>query len=213
MGGANQVWGGSTSAIFANPANLPLYRVYHIEALAAFSPEARRQSYGGAVADSTTNRLTGGFGGTWSQQDPDGIKRSWTDLRLTLAYPFGDRLSFGLTGRYLRVAQGVASGPLGSSLPSDGTRGEPIFNHFTFDAGLNVAPASGLRLGLVGHNLTNPSHGLAPTTLAGGVGYAASIFGVEGDVLAEGKCASPPNTSSTSSTRISTTPRNSSWLR
>ncbi|HVJ93752.1 MAG TPA: hypothetical protein VM580_28310, partial [Labilithrix sp.] len=48
MAGAQQVWGGSTTAVFVNPANLPLYRLYHLEALAAFSPEAARQSYGGA---------------------------------------------------------------------------------------------------------------------------------------------------------------------
>src|SRR5262245_33120692 len=87
MGGGANALGTSTQAIFGNPANLPLARVYHFEALAAVGPEARRQSYGGAVADSSTNRLAGGFAGVFSLMDPDGIHRGWTDLRLTLAYP------------------------------------------------------------------------------------------------------------------------------
>lgn len=185
MAGAQNALGSSTTAIFMNPANLPLQRVYHFEALGAFSPEARRQSYGGAVADSSTSRLAGGFGGTWSQMDPDGIKRQWTDLRLTLAYPLSDRISFGLTGRYLRAAQNISSGPLGSSLASDGTSDGPNFNSFTFDAGVTVIPTEGLRLGLVGHNLTVPSNGFAPTTLAGGIGYQTSIFAIEVDGLAD----------------------------
>lgn len=181
MAGAQQALGGSTTAIYLNPANLALYRMYHLEALATFSPEARRQSYGGAIADSSTNRLAGGFAGTWSSLDPDGIKRTWTDLRMALAYPLGDRVSVGLTGRYLRLNQGLARGPLGASLVSDGTPGGPLFNGFTFDAGVGVSPIDSLRIGLSGRNLTAPGTGLAPTVLAGGVGYTNSIFTVEAD--------------------------------
>jgi hypothetical protein len=185
MGGAQTALGNSTIALFENPANLPLSRVYHFEALAAIAPEPRRQSYGGAVADSATNRLAGGFGGTWNQLDPDGIHRTWTDLRLTLAYPFADRFSIGATGRYLRVSQGTATGPFGSSFASDGTSGDPIVNNFTFDLGATLIPANGFYLGAVGHNLTNPGTGLAPTTLTGGIGYSQETFSLEGDVLAD----------------------------
>ena len=45
-----------------------------------------------AVADSSTSRLAGGFGGTWSILDPDRVHRTWTDLRLALAYPLSDRI-------------------------------------------------------------------------------------------------------------------------
>ncbi len=185
MAGAQQVWGGSTTAVFVNPANLPLYRVYHIEALAAFSPEARRQSYGGAVVDSSTSRLAGGFGGTWSQMDPDGIRRTWTDLRLTLAYPLGDRFSLGLTGRYLRANQGTQRGPLGASLASDGTRDEPIVSEFTFDAGAAVALTEHLRLAFSGRNLTAPGHGLMPLGVAGGLGWSNQTITVEGNSLVD----------------------------
>lgn len=183
MGDAQQAFGGSTNALFANPANLPLYRVYHAEGLASFGPEARRQSYGGAIVDSSTSRLAGGFGGTWSQMDPDGIKRSFTDLRLALAYPLGDRLSVGITGRYLRVTQRTAAGPLGASLASDGTSGDPIFSQFTFDAGLGAQVTENIRLGLSGRNLTAPGTALAPVGLAGGGGYSNGTLTLEVDEL------------------------------
>ena len=185
MAGAQNALGTSTTSLFLNPANLPVARVYHFEGFAAISPEARRQSYGGAVADSSTNRIAGGFGGTWSTMDPDGIKRTWTDLHLGLAYPLGDKFSLGATGRYLRVGQAVSSGPFGASLASDGTRGDPLFNTFTFDVGATVIPVQQLRIGVVGHNLTNPGSGLAPTLLAGGVGFTQDIFSIEGDAMVD----------------------------
>jgi hypothetical protein len=185
MGGALNAVGTSTTSLYLNPANLALARVYHFEVLTAISPEARRQSYGGAVVDSSTSRLAGGFSGVWSQLDPDGIHRQWTDLRLALAYPLGDKIALGMTGRYLRVDQGVAAGPFGASLVSDGTRDGPLYNSFTFDAGITVVPIDELRLGLVGHNLTNPGTGIAPTTLAGGVGFTQKDLAIEADLLGD----------------------------
>jgi hypothetical protein len=185
FGGAQTALGTSTTALYGNPANLPLARVYHFEGLAAFMPEAKRQSYGAGVVDSSTGRLAGGVGGTWNIQDPEGIHRQWTDLRLALAYPLGDRFSVGAAGRYLRADQGITSGPLGQSYASDGSLGSPIFNSFTFDLGLTVLPLDGLRIGAVGHNLTNPGTGLAPTVVQGGVGYGRDIFSIEGDAAAD----------------------------
>ena len=185
FGGAQSALGASTTAIYDNPANLPIARVYHFEGIASVSPEARRQSYGGAVVDSNTSRLAGGFAGTWNIMDPDGIHRTWTDLRLSLAYPLGDKISAGITGRYLRAAQSLASGPFGQSLASDGTGGAPLLNNFTFDVGATLMPTNGVRIGLVGKNLTNPGSGLAPTLLKGGVGYFNDTFSIEADGLAD----------------------------
>ncbi len=185
MGGARTALGSSTNALWGNPANLPLSRVYHFEALGAWGPEARRQSYGGAVVDSSTNRLAGGFGGVWNITDPNGMRRQWTDLRLTLAYPLIDKLSVGVTGRYLRVNQSVSSGPLGDSLVSGGTRGEAIFNTATIDLGVTLAPIEGLRIGAVGKNLTNPGTGVAPTLFMGGIGYQTGIVSVEAEGVAD----------------------------
>lgn len=173
MGGAVQAYGGSTTAVLANPANLYAFRSYALEGLAAFTPEAGRQSYGGAVADST-GPLAGGFAGTWSQMDPDGLKRRWTDLRLSLAYALGNTgITLGATGRYLRVSQNIAAGPLGASLASGGTPDDPMFSELTFDAGAAIALGERFRAGVTGRNLTAPGTALAPLALVGGVGYSS----------------------------------------
>src|SRR5258708_25065313 len=137
MGGALDALGVSTTALFLNPANMALARVYHIEALGSFSPESQRQTFGGAIVDSVlnTSRLAGGLGGTWSQFEPGGMKRTWTDMRAGLAIPLGDHLALGAAGRWLHVEQAVAAGPFGPSLASDGTHDGPVFNSITIDAG------------------------------------------------------------------------------
>ena len=184
MGGALTALGVSTTALYLNPANMSLARVYHIEAFAAFSPEAQRQTYGAAAVDSVinTSHVAGGFAGTWSELDPDGIDRTWTDLRAGASFPLGDYLSLGATARWLRVEQAVSAGPFGTSAASDGTPTSPIFNGPTFDLGA-TGSLGGFRLGVVGHNLTNPGTALAPTTGALGLGFTSDTFSVEGDGL------------------------------
>jgi hypothetical protein len=185
MGGALNALGVSTSSLYLNPANMPLARVYHLEALAAFSPEAKRQTYGIAVVDSILSKshVAGGLAAAWSQLDPDGIHRTWTDVRGALALPLGDHLSLGAGARWLRINQAVGQGPFGPSLASDGTPSSPIFNAVTLDAGATASLGDGLRIAIVGHDLTNPGTGLAPTTGAAGVGYFTSAFSVEADGL------------------------------
>jgi hypothetical protein len=184
MGGALTALGVSTTALYLNPANMSLARVYHIETFAAFSPEAGRQTYGAAAVDSVinTSHVAGGFAGTWSELDPDGIHRTWTDLRAGASFPLGEYFSIGATARWLRVEQAVSAGPFGSSAASDGTAGSPIFNSPTFDLGA-TGSLGGFRLGVVGHNLTNPGNALAPTTGAAGLGYTSEVFSIEGDGL------------------------------
>jgi hypothetical protein len=185
FGGAQAALGTSTVALYGNPAGLTLARVYHFEGLAAVSPEARRQSYGIAAVDSSTSRLAGGIAGTVNMLDPDGIHRTWTDVRLGLAYALGDRFSVGAAARYLRANQGITSGPFGASLASDGSPSGPVLNDLTFDLGATLVPADGFRIGIVGKNLTNPGVGFAPTTLQGGAGYTSDLFSVEADAMAD----------------------------
>jgi len=182
MGDALNALGVSTPALFMNPANLPLARVYHLEAFAAYSPEAQRQTYGLAIVDSVLNaaHVSGGLGGTWNQMDPDGLHRTWTDVRAALAAPLGDYLSLGITGRYLNVTQNHGAGPFGPSYASDGNSGGSLFNQLTFDLGA-TAILGDFRLGLVGHNLTNPGTAIAPTTGVLGLGYTSQIFSAEVD--------------------------------
>ncbi len=187
MGGALDALGVSSTALFLNPANMALARVYHIEAVGGFSPESQRQSYGGAIVDSVlnTSHLAGGLGGTWSQMDPNGLHRTWTDLRAGLALPLGDHLALGAGLRWLHVDQSIAAGPFGPSLASDGAHDSPIFNSVTLSAGATATIVDGLKVAVSGDDLTNPGTALAPTLLRGGVGYSNSVVAVEVDGLAD----------------------------
>jgi hypothetical protein len=182
MGGALNALGVSTDALFLNPANMALARVYHFEGLAAYSPDAKRQTYGGAIVDSVINgaHISGGLGGTWSEIDPGGLHRVWTDLRGGLALPLGEFLSLGATVRYLRADQDRGVGPFGPSPASDGMNGA-LFQGITFDAGATVSILNGLHISVVGHDLTNPGTALAPLVGAVGIGYTTPVFSIEGD--------------------------------
>jgi hypothetical protein len=182
MGGALNALGVSTASLFLNPANMALAKVYHLEALAAYSPEAKRQTYGAAIVDSVLNssHIAGGLGGTWNEFDPSGIHRTWTDVRGGVALPLGEYLALGATLRYLRVTQDLGVGPFGTSYASDGGA-SALLNTITFDAGATVSVLDGLRIAVVGHNLTNPGTALAPIVGAAGVGYFTPTFAIEGD--------------------------------
>jgi hypothetical protein len=185
MGGGLAATGASTVALYQNPANMELSRVYHFEAEGAYSPEARRYNFGGAIVDSATGRFAGGLAADFGMLDPDGIHRSWTDFRIGLSYQLGDHLAFGIGGRYLGVDQATGVGPFGDSLISGGTGTKPLCQYLTFDAGLTVTPVAGFHIGVVGHNLTNPGVSLAPTTLVGAIGYDSHVFALEADVLTD----------------------------
>jgi len=114
--------------------------------------------------------------------DPDGLHRIWSDIRAAIALPLGDYVALGVAGRYLHVDQHTGVGPLGPSTASDGTSSGAIFNQLTFDVGATVALGD-FRLGAVGHNLTNPSTALAPTTAVLGLGYTSGVFALEADGL------------------------------
>ena len=186
MGGGLNALGVSTTGLYQNPANIALARVYHLEALAGYAPESQRESFGLAIVDSVinTSHISGGVAATWNQFDPSGMHRVWTDVRAGLALPLGDHFAFGVTGRWLHVDQAVSVGPFGPSLASDGTSTGPLYNTLTFDVGA-TAMLGDFRLGLVGHNLTNPGVSLAPTTMAGGLGYLTQVFAVELDGLVD----------------------------
>ena len=184
MGGALNALGVSTTALSLNPANMTLARVYHIEALGAFSPESLRQTYGLAIVDSVINssRIAGGIEAAASGLDPNGLHRTWTDVRGALALPLGDVLTLGVAGRWLEVNQSSGAGPFGGSFASGGDSSGPLLNTITFDAGA-TAVLGGFRIGVAGHNLTNPGTALAPTTAAGGIGYQTDVFAIEADGL------------------------------
>lgn len=184
--GATRALSSSTEALFDNPANMSVSRVYHLTALAQIWPESGRQSYGAAAVDSigSSSRLAGGVGATYNTQDTDGINRRWTDIRFAMSYPFSDQFYMGVAGRYLMLSQN-GDGPLGTSLASSGLSGDKIVRNITFDAGATFKPTDGLSLSLVGMNLNNPGNGFQPTAVAGGIGFGKDLYSIEGDVLAD----------------------------
>ncbi|HEY3237483.1 MAG TPA: hypothetical protein VGJ84_22380, partial [Polyangiaceae bacterium] len=186
-GEAQRALSNSLSALFINPANMMATRVYHVGAFAQIWPEARRQSYGAAAVDSIVSRwgLAGGIGGSWNRQDPDGLKRQWTDLRFALALELSDLFLVGLGGRYLSLGQDGFSGPLPPSLASGGLKDKRIINGFSLDTGATFRPLKQLSVALVGNNITNPDNGLQPASLGGGVGVALDILSLEADMVGD----------------------------
>jgi len=124
MGGALRAAGNGTTGMFLNPANLALTRIYHIEAIGEVTPETGRQVYGGALVDSTTNRLAGGTAVTGGFMDPSGTDRSWIDIRMGLAFPISDVIYVGLGGRYLKLTEN-GDGPFGKSSKASGGLKDP----------------------------------------------------------------------------------------
>lgn len=193
MAGALRAVGNSTTAMFLNPAAMVETRVYHIEALAQVSPEARRQVYSGVVTDSVTGRLAGGLSVSGGFVDPDGIDRSYLDARVGIAYPVSDRLFVGLTGKYEKIFQEgtLRTGGLGAShvsgglVDAEGGGRLPVVDEFTFDAGVAVRVSDSVFIGALGQNLTFPGNSLLPTSVGGGLGIGTSDFSVEGDVLGD----------------------------
>lgn len=190
MAGALRAAGGSNSAIYLNPANLGLTRIYHIDALAQFTPEAGRHLYGGSIVDST-RRFSGAFSLVGGFQDSDGVDRSSIDVRAALAFAISDMFHVGVGGRYLSLQQ-EGLGVLGDSRVSGGLReeGDPtqreaLVNTFTFDAGVTMRATDEIHISVVGTNLTYPDNGLLPTTVGGGIAWATEDFTIEADGVAD----------------------------
>ncbi|HEX9619071.1 MAG TPA: hypothetical protein VF989_02985 [Polyangiaceae bacterium] len=186
LAGAQRAYATSLGALFLNPANMAVARVYHVGALAQIWPEARRQSYGAAAVDSVVSSagVAGGIGATYNIQDPDGVDRQYNDLRFALALPISDSFFAGVGGRYLWLSQD-GFGPLGPSPASGGLRDERIVSGVTFDAGLTLKPGDLLAISLVGNNLNDPDNGFQPLSIAGAIGVGTRDFTVEADALAD----------------------------
>lgn len=186
LGGAVRAMATGPTALFFNPANLAAARDYRVEGTGQIWPEAKRQSYGAAIADARINpNLAGGVAANYTWQDSDGLRRKALDLRLGLAMPVSDKFFLGASGHYVRVLQ-QGLGPLGPSYASGGRPDDPLVNQLSFDAGLSIRPSSSFALGLVGTNLTFPGHAFLPTTFGGGFGFGVvDALTLEGDALVD----------------------------
>jgi hypothetical protein len=190
MGGAVRVLGMSTSAITANPANLGLQRVYHLEALGSYDTAAHDARYGAGVLDSYTSHLGLGVMASQSYEGlTDPQSRNATDVHVALGLPLADKIAFGVSGRYLSVDQN-GTGPLNESTPIAISSGDPSsFTGYTFDAGLAMGIGELLHFAAVGYNLTNPSTALAPLMIGGGVGLQSQVVSFEVNAVAVDRSA------------------------
>ncbi|MRG92866.1 hypothetical protein GF068_13130 [Polyangium spumosum] len=176
---------------------MALARLYHIEAMGQFTPEAVRALGGGAIVDSITSstRVAGGLAFTGGILDPDGVDRGFIDARAAAAYPLGDRVFIGLGGRYLRLIQdgfgplddaaGARYSAVSGGLVDDAGQRLPSVDTFTFDAGLTIKITDKVHLGVAGQNLTHPGHGLLPTTVGAALGYGTEDIAIEVDGVAD----------------------------
>jgi len=186
VAGAIRSTSSSTAALYANPANMAIAQVYHAGAFAEIYPEAGRQTFGGAVVDSllSSTGLSGGVSFAWTQQDPGGLGRQWTDLRFGLALPIPDVLYVGVSGRYLQIDQ-TGTGPLGYSKASGGQSGGILMETITVDVGATFRPIPEIVMSLVGYNLTSPDTSLVPLMGAASGGFLTGDFSIAADVVLE----------------------------
>lgn len=186
IAGAVRSVGSSTTGLFANPATMAMSKVYHLEGIVNIWPEAVRQTYGVGAVDSvgSSTGLAGGIGAAYSIQDPQGVDRKATDVRIGVAYPISDKFFVGITPKYLRLEQN-GQGPFGPSLASGGLANEAIVNSWSFDAGLGLRLGDSFTLGVLGTNLTNPGHSFAPTSAGGGLGFSTRELSISADFVAD----------------------------
>ncbi len=184
MGGAARAFGQSTSAIGSNPANLAAQNVYHFELLGGLDTKAHRLQYGAAIVDAVTQRLAMGalVSRTDQGNDSDPYRRGALDVRVGVAFPFGDKLAVGLAGHYLRLTQD-GTGLFGESPASRSGGDAATYRGFTLDAGISLLASESVRIGFVAYNLTNPGTALAPLMFGGGLGFRRSDFTIEANVV------------------------------
>lgn len=189
LSGGLRALSNSTDAIFFNPANMAVARTYHVGGIVQIWPQADRQSYGAAAADSARRHgIAGGLAATWTRQDPDGVDRKAFDFRVAMAAPLSDQFFVGGGLRYLALSEdGYPSGSDGlrPSAAAAGLGSDDIVADITFDAGLTLKPVPELSLAISGQNLTDTGHGFLPLLLGGGAGFGNEDFSLEVDAVSD----------------------------
>lgn len=176
MGSGARASAASTAALQYNPANLALSRIYHIETMVGFRPQAMNFQFGGALVDSFSSPVAMGVSYRYILGNGhDG--HAGMDGRIGLAIPIGDAFSIGVAGRYVSFTrEGQASGD---------SRG-PYAEGITMDAGIRVTPIQGLHIAAVGQNLIDFGSPLVPRLVGGGASYTIdSMFTIAVDGMAD----------------------------
>lgn len=149
-----------TSALSYNPAGMSVGHLYHIQALGSMNPKAGVYSAGGAIVDSATTAVAAGFSLRGLFNGDKVGSYSGLDGRLGFAISITDRLSLGLSGRYLTLKQKIDPA---LTMPPP----EKLAKGVTGDISLRAMLADTVQLAFVGQNLINLHSPYAPV-LAGG---------------------------------------------
>ncbi len=162
MGGAGRADARGDEGPMLNPAGMSLGRLYTLGAGYQFITRDGGHVGHASVVDSTSGfNLAGGLFYNYRTAAPAGVPRLLGhEAGMSLSYPLGSRVLFGVTGKYLNVG----GGPPGPNASTD-------VSGITADVGLVVRAASILTIGVVGYNLRDLSTAHAPVALGYGVAF------------------------------------------
>jgi len=179
MGEAYNALSAGPSGVFHNPSGIARAVMFGVEGSFNYAPSGNTLS--ASVIDSKTNpSVAAGFGVNYFFTAGEGRGTTALDLRLPIAVPVvPQRISFGVAVRYITVTQENAD-----EEPIERLRG------LTFDAGALFRVVDALHLGITARNLIDQCDnsdcaGFAPTTVGGGLAYAAEPLTVAVDVEAD----------------------------
>jgi len=160
--------GMGTSAMFSNPAGIAVGQVFHTAGWWNYAVNMERHVAGAAATDSTPP-VAGGLGFTYTYTGIDGEQNNDYDARTAIAMMFADMIALGVNLKYVRAdyADGVETG-------------HDSLNDFSLDCGA-LFVYDRFFVGVVGTNLTNLDHPLAPLTLSAGAGLSIGPARIEFD--------------------------------
>jgi hypothetical protein len=165
VGGALTAAAYGSVAKTLNPAGVGLTKAYVIEGAYGFRPEDDGKIASVSICDSTRRTSVCLSYDYLSSAPTEDSERTLHLVSLAASYPFGDRILFGITTRYLHYTENVAE-----PTPEDHSReGE-----FTSDAGLVIKLGSMLNLAVVGHNLLGADEDQFPRAFGGGLALFAT---------------------------------------
>lgn len=159
MGGALRGAATGDAGPTLNPSGMALIRGYVAEGAYQYTSVPNANFGHASIVDSTSALgLAAGLSYTYLTTTPTGGRPAPKGHQgaLSLAMPFGDRLSLGVTGRYLRIE-------------TDYDGGQTSERGLAFDAGATIRVFQTISLGIVGYGLNNSKMSQAPLAVGGGL--------------------------------------------
>jgi hypothetical protein len=173
MGGAVRAIGGGTEAVDENPAAMGLYKRYLLELSGAWDPQ-NPFGFGsiGILDGGTSGPTAAGLSHQWVTLGTGGDQRTAHISTLAFAFPLGQALSLGFSGRNVLMS------------------GAETANAVTGDVGL-MLNLGGIVLSAAGHNLIDINHVDFQRYYSAGAGFVSQSFSLGADVRGDYNGASP----------------------